>query len=64
MLELEDVVANRLEAEGCLLAEVVVEHVLLCLRSQDPQVSSRWCRDLLSKFWRLHKSASEKLRRS
>jgi hypothetical protein len=39
MLELEDVVTNRLEAEGCILVEAVVEHVLLCLRSQDPQVS-------------------------
>jgi hypothetical protein len=39
MLELEDVVTNRLEVEGRNLAEVVAEHVLLCLRSQDPQVS-------------------------
>jgi hypothetical protein len=39
MLELEDVVANWLEAEGHILAEVVTEHVLLCLRNQDPQVS-------------------------
>jgi hypothetical protein len=39
MLELEDVITNRLEAEGHILAEAVVEHVLLCLRSQDPQVS-------------------------
>jgi hypothetical protein len=39
MLELEDLIANRLEAEGCILVEVVAEHVLLCLRSQDPQVS-------------------------
>jgi hypothetical protein len=38
MLELEDVVTNRLEAEGCILVEAVVEHVLLCLHSQDPQV--------------------------
>jgi hypothetical protein len=36
MLELEDVVTNRLEAEGCILVEAVVEHVLLCLHSQDP----------------------------
>jgi hypothetical protein len=33
MLELEDVIANRLEAEE------VPEHVLLCLRGQDLQVS-------------------------
>jgi hypothetical protein len=39
MSEMEDVVAIRLKAEGRILAEVVVEHVLLCLRSQDPQVS-------------------------
>jgi hypothetical protein len=39
MLELEDAVANRLEAEGRILEEAVAEHVLLCLRSQDPQVS-------------------------
>jgi hypothetical protein len=36
MLELEDVIANCLEAEGRILAEAVVEHMLLCLRSQDP----------------------------
>jgi hypothetical protein len=39
MLELEDVGANRLKAEGHILAEAVVEHVLLCLRNLDPQVS-------------------------
>jgi hypothetical protein len=39
MLELEDVVANRLEAEGRILAEAVAEHMLLCLLIQDPQVS-------------------------
>jgi hypothetical protein len=39
MLELEDVIANRLKAECRILTEVVAEHVLLCLRSQDPQVS-------------------------
>jgi hypothetical protein len=39
MLELEDVVASRLEAEGRILAEAVAEHVLLCFRSHDPQVS-------------------------
>jgi hypothetical protein len=36
MLEMEDVIANRLEAEERILAEAVAEHVLLCLRSQDP----------------------------
>jgi hypothetical protein len=39
MLELEDVITNRLEAEGRILAEAVVKHMMLCLRSQDPQVS-------------------------
>jgi hypothetical protein len=39
MSELEDVIASRLEEEGRILAEAVVEHVLLCLHSQDPQVS-------------------------
>jgi hypothetical protein len=38
MLELEDVIANRLEAEGRILVEVVAKHELLCLRIQDPQV--------------------------
>jgi hypothetical protein len=36
MLELEDVIASWLEAEGRILAKVVMEHVLLCLRSRDP----------------------------
>jgi hypothetical protein len=36
MLELEDIIANCLEVEGRILAEAVVEHVLLCLHSQDP----------------------------
>jgi hypothetical protein len=39
MLELEDVIANQLEVEGRILAVVVAEHMLLCLRSQDSQVS-------------------------
>jgi hypothetical protein len=39
MLELEDVTTNWLEAEGHILAKAIVEHVLWCLRSQDPQVS-------------------------
>jgi hypothetical protein len=33
MSELKDVVASQLEAEGHILAEAVVEHVLLCFRS-------------------------------
>jgi hypothetical protein len=39
MSELEDVIVSRLEAEGRILAEAVAEHVLLCFRSHDPQVS-------------------------
>jgi hypothetical protein len=39
MLELEDVIGGRLEAEGRILAEAVVEHVLMYFHSQDPQVS-------------------------
>jgi hypothetical protein len=39
MSELEDVIPTWLEAESHILAEAVAEHVLLCLRSQDPQVS-------------------------
>jgi hypothetical protein len=38
MSELEDVINNRLEAEGHILVEAVVEHVLMCFHSQDPQV--------------------------
>jgi hypothetical protein len=36
MSELEDVISSRLEVEGRILAEAVVEHVLMCFRSQDP----------------------------
>jgi hypothetical protein len=39
MSELEDVIGTRLEAEGRILAETVAEHMLMCFRSQDPQVS-------------------------
>jgi hypothetical protein len=39
MLELEDVITSRLQAEGRILVDAVAEHVLLCFRSQDPQVS-------------------------
>jgi hypothetical protein len=36
MLKLEDVVDDLLEAEGGVLVEAVVEHVLMCFWSQDP----------------------------
>jgi hypothetical protein len=39
MSELEDVIGGRLEAEGRILVEAVVEHVLMCFHNQDPQVS-------------------------
>jgi hypothetical protein len=39
MSEMEDVIASRLEAGGRILAEAVVEHVLLCFHSHDPEVS-------------------------
>jgi hypothetical protein len=39
MLDLDDVITNWLEAEGRILVEVAAEHVLLCLHSQDPQIS-------------------------
>jgi Ni,Fe-hydrogenase maturation factor len=39
MSQLEDGVGGRLEAEGCILVETVVEHVLLCFQCQEPQVS-------------------------
>jgi hypothetical protein len=39
MLKLEEVICDQLEAEGHVLAEKVVEHVLMCFRSQDPVVS-------------------------
>jgi hypothetical protein len=39
MLKLEEVIGGKLEEEGRALAEVVVEHVLACFRSRDPQLS-------------------------
>jgi hypothetical protein len=39
MSQLEEVIGGRLEVEGHALAEVVAEHMLLCFRSRDPQVS-------------------------
>jgi hypothetical protein len=38
MSQLEEVVGGRLE-EGRALVEAIAEHVLLCFRSRDPQVS-------------------------
>jgi hypothetical protein len=37
--QVEEIIGGRLEDEGHALAEVVVEHVLLCFRIWDPHVS-------------------------
>jgi hypothetical protein len=39
MLSLEEVVNEQLEAEGRVLAEKVMEHVLTCFQSWDPNAS-------------------------
>jgi hypothetical protein len=39
MLTLEEVIREQLEAEGCVMEEKVVEHMLTCFRSLDPKVS-------------------------
>jgi hypothetical protein len=39
MSQLEDVIGSRLEGEGCILAEAVAEHVVMCFRSREPKVS-------------------------
>jgi hypothetical protein len=39
MSQLEDVIGSRLEGEGRILAEAVAEHVVMCFRSRDPEVS-------------------------
>jgi hypothetical protein len=36
MLKLEEVISDELEAEGHVLVERVVEHVLMCFQSRDP----------------------------
>jgi hypothetical protein len=38
--QLEDAVGSRIEEEGRALAQSVAEHVLLCFRSRDPNISS------------------------
>jgi hypothetical protein len=35
---LEEVVGNQLEAKGRILVQAVVEHVVLCFHSRDPQI--------------------------
>jgi hypothetical protein len=39
MSQLEEVIGGQLEEEGHVLAEAVMEHVLMCFQSWDPQVS-------------------------
>jgi hypothetical protein len=39
MLSLEGVVGKLLEVEGCVLAERVVDHMLTCFQSWDPNAS-------------------------
>jgi hypothetical protein len=39
MLRVEEVIGDQLEAEGRVLAEKVVEHVLASFRSRDPTIS-------------------------
>ena len=36
---LEPVLAGQLKAEGCELIRMVAEHILTCLRSNDPAIS-------------------------
>jgi hypothetical protein len=36
---LEEAIGDELEAEGRMLAQAVVEHVMLCFHSWDPQIS-------------------------
>jgi hypothetical protein len=38
--QLEDAVGSRIEEEGRALAQAVAEHVLMCFRSRDPNISS------------------------
>jgi hypothetical protein len=35
---LEEVIGNQLEAKGRILVQAVVEHVVLCFHSRDPQI--------------------------
>jgi hypothetical protein len=39
MMRLEEVIGDQIEVEGCILAEKVAEHVLMCFWSRDPIVS-------------------------
>jgi hypothetical protein len=39
MSQLEEVVGSRLEREGCILALVVAEHVMICFQNRDPHLS-------------------------
>jgi hypothetical protein len=37
--QLEDAVGSRIKEEGRALAQAVAEHVLMCFRSRDPNIS-------------------------
>jgi hypothetical protein len=37
--QLEEAIGSRLEEEGSALAQAMVDHVLMCFRSQDPSIS-------------------------
>jgi hypothetical protein len=37
--QLEDAIGSHIEEEGRALAQAVAEHVLLCFRSRDPNIS-------------------------
>jgi hypothetical protein len=39
LLDSAEVMMFQLEVKGCILAEVVAEHTLMCFRSWDPEVS-------------------------
>jgi hypothetical protein len=39
MSQVEELIGDRLEEEGRVLAEVVAEHVLMCFQSREPHVS-------------------------
>jgi hypothetical protein len=37
--QLEDAIGSRIEEEGRALSQAVTEHVLMCFRSRDPNIS-------------------------
>jgi hypothetical protein len=55
MSQLEEVIGRQPEAEGRVLAQAVPEHMLVCFRSQDPQVSLEPVVKCMS--WRMRKQS-------